>query len=272
MKQNRLIYMLLGGVLALSLAFGGFAVFAQDDDGDAEPDPTTPDTETETGEETPAWPNGRRFHGRSGDLTGGDEFLAEALGITTDELDEAQQAAFAAGVALAVEEGLITQAQADEILARDFHPRGGFGRFGLSVEPGELLADALGISVEELQTAQDEAHAARLAQLVEEGVITQAQADMMAARAAVNNYFDREAVQEMIQDAYETAVSQALSDGVITQEQADALLSENNFGPFGFGGPGGRGGRRGHGPRGGFGPQNGSFAPDNGLTTENSGA
>jgi formaldehyde-activating enzyme involved in methanogenesis len=137
---------------------------------------------------------------------------------------------------------------------------------GESIDFEALLADALGITIEELQAAHDEVFAARLAEMVEAGVMTQEQADLIVARKAVQDYIDTESISDMLQAAYEDAVAQALADGVITQEQADQML-ENlpSFDGFGSGGlhhgPGGFGGhhRRGGGP-GGFGP-GGSFGP-----------
>jgi hypothetical protein len=119
-----------------------------------------------------------------------------------------------------------------------------------------------------LQAAQNEVQAARLAAMVEAGVITQEQADMMAARQAVQDYVDREGLQAAIQSAYEEAVAQALADGVITQEQADALLSNidniGGFGGRGFGFDGGPG-FGGHGPHGGRGPHGGPGFQGNGF-------
>jgi len=71
--------------------------------------------------------------------------LAEELGISIEELESAQQAAFEAAVAAAVDAGTITQEQADQILegggfpGRRFgHGRGQFkGEFPEGFEPGE---------------------------------------------------------------------------------------------------------------------------------------
>jgi hypothetical protein len=114
-----------------------------------------------------------------------------------------------------------------------------------------------------LQAAYDEVFAAELAAAVEAGVITQEEADMIAARNAVRNRIDYAALSAAAQDAYEAAVAQALADGDITQEQADALLSESTgfFGPFGggFWGHGGGHHRGGRGPHGGGFPGSGFF-------------
>jgi len=71
--------------------------------------------------------------------------LAEELGISVEELESAQQAAFEAAVAAAVDAGTITQEQADQILegggfpGRRFgHGRGQFkGELPEGFEPGE---------------------------------------------------------------------------------------------------------------------------------------
>ena len=113
----------------------------------------------------------------------------------------------------------------------------------------EHLAEALGISITELEAAQAKARDTVIAEAVEAGTITQEQADLMSAREAVSAY-----IQDAMTKAYGEAVEQALADGVITQAQADLLL-EN--GTMGFRGPGdffGFGGRGKFGGRGAFGP------------------
>ena len=203
-----------------------------------------------------------------------------------------------------------------------FGPRGQFGGprgfgsgFGDRIDHDALLAEALGITVEELQAAKEQAHLAGIQQMIDEGFLTQPQADLMIARVKLNSYIDRDAltakalgitveelqaardegkpmfqlmqelgldpaaVRTAMNTAYQEAVQQAVTDGVITQEQADIILSlpGGGFGPggghgrggpggFGFGGPGEQfdgpgefGGQ--FGGRGGFGPGNfgGSF-------------
>jgi len=162
----------------------------------------------------------------------------------------------------------------------------GFG-FGDTIDREALLADALGITVEELQAAQEQADLAAVQQAVDEGLIDQDQADLMVAGYKLRNYVDREAlmakalgisVEELqaardegkpmaviiyeqgldpvtlrtnMQTAFEETIQQAVDDGVVTQEQVDQITS----GPRGSFGPGGFPGRGGgfDGPRGGFG-------------------
>jgi hypothetical protein len=237
---------------------------------------------------------GERGFGERGDKAekGADhsQYLAEALGITVDELDAAQAAVAEAAIAQAVEDGTITQEQADRMAERagDFggrmpmmggHGRGGFDKGGVDHEA--LLADELGITVDELQAAQDQARQAELDQAVADGNLTAEEADLMVAGQALREYIDheailaqvlgmtadeleaaheegvnirdlleeqgldREAIQDAMQAAHEEAIAQAVADGVITQAQADALENGEGFG--GRGGFPGSGGRGGHG-------------------------
>jgi hypothetical protein len=181
-------------------------------------------------------------------------------------------------------------APADQTSGVDYfrgHGRGGFpdgDREGRDAE----LAEALGITVEELQAAQQEVHEARIAQMVEDGVLTLDQANLMLAMDALKGYVDREALmaevlglsleefeaaredgslrdllatitpaelQEKTQAALEEALQQAVDDNVITSEQADLVREQMEEGVgfgfhHGFGGharPGGFGGRGMHG-------------------------
>jgi len=198
------------------------------------------------------------------------EDLANALGITVDELSAAYQTAQEAAIQQAVDAGLITQAQADELLSRGTaFPFGGRWQGWLSqngIDYEALLADALGISADELQAAYAEAFTTRIDQAVADGQLTQEQADLMKGRYALAN---SESFQSALQSAFEAAVNQAVAEGVITQAQADLILQNSHgFGMRGFGefferGPG-RGGRHGgFGP--GFGP---GFVPDSSTTPD----
>jgi hypothetical protein len=197
--------------------------------------------------------------------------LAEALGITADELQAAYQEAAQAALDQAVADGLLTQEQADALAARGLG-RGGFafhlggrGTMG-DIDAQALLADALGISAEELEAAQDEAQAAQLAAAVEAGTLTQEQADEIEAGRALREY-----VAPRVQQALEDAVAAAVEEGIVTQEQADAFLQggmrgfglRGEFGGI-FGGRGGfdMGGRGGHGRHGGHGMMLPGTTPD----------
>ncbi len=212
-------------------------------------------------------------------LTDHAQALADALGITLEELQAAVTQAQEAAVQQAVDDGLITQAQADRILSQitgniglwNFRGVGAaLARLGVDVSTIDfqaLLAEQLGITVDELQAAQDEAFASLLAQAVEDGLLTQEQADQIQARHALRRYLDESNLQERLRAIFEETIQQAVEEGVITQEQADQILSQPGpgfgfgfgrgardgfgFGPDGFGPHGfGRGGRGDFGPRG----------------------
>jgi len=175
-----------------------------------------------------------------------DEDLAEALGITVDELTAAREEAKAAVLEQAVADGLITQAQADAITNRDGsfpfarHLAGFLDANGVDYQT--YLAEVLGITVEELQTACSEAFIANINQAVTDGTITQERADLILGRysLAQDGTF-----QSAMQSAFEAGVNAAVERGVITQAQADQILAnQGNVWMRSFGG-------RPHGHRGG---------------------
>ncbi len=227
------------------------------------------------------------------------ELLADALGLTVEELEEAYEAAREAAIAQAMDEGIITQEQADRMLVWG-------GRFGFpgaqgrmpgpagAIDEATLLADALDITTDELQAAREEANEAAIAQAVEEGIITQEQADEIARRRTLReDYLNRAAllsealgmtveeleaayaegqtltdlleaqgleattVHDNLEAAFEAALERAVADGILTQEEADKF--QNGFGRGGMmpGGPGMQrpGCERGRGGRGGRGGQ-----------------
>lgn len=228
----------LGGILivllALAALIGSTMTFAQDD---APVAPDTPDAEEPADESVDAAPEFGRFgHERGGSRfftkDAYDEAFANALGITVDELVAARDSARQTLLQQAVDEGQLTQEQADAIISGE----------GLRSVMGDIfnadlmktaVADALGMTVEELDAAQ--AGGQRLPEIAEaQGV-------------------ELSVVQEAVQAAHEAAIAQAVADGLITQEQADQL---QNRGP-GFGGRGGPRGHHGGGMNGGMG--NGRF-------------
>ena len=138
--------------------------------------------------------------------------------------------------------------------------RGGFeqpGKFGFGgdIDHDAYLAEALGISVEELQAARETAKAKSLEEAIDKGYITEEQVAMMEARQAVMQYIDPEALRAefgdfkqegadlradlkaVFEEAMQAAVEQALENGGIDQDQADQFL-EGGFGGK-FGGRGG---------------------------------
>jgi len=254
-----------------------------------------------------AAPRGNRgdhARGGLGDQIDREALLADALGITVEELQAAHESARQAGIQQAVEEGLITQEEADQMLAGEGKgPHRGFGRghhgkFGsqdAQIDHKALLADALGITVEQLEAAQQEARDAAIQQAIDEGLITQEEADMMAAHQALKAYIDREAITAQalgisvadlqaaheegktvrtlidelgldretfhtnMEAAHEAAIQQAVADGVITQEQADQIQEGNGRGFRGPRGPRGPHGCDGSGGKSHFRGNDGHF-------------
>lgn len=150
--------------------------------------------------------------------------LAEELGISVEELEEAVQAANSAAIGILVEEGVLSDDEAE--LAR------AAGALRDYIDHTALVAEALGMSRAELEAAIEEG--STLADLIEQQGL------------------DRATYIENLQAAREAALQQAVDDGVITGEQADQLQSGgfHRFGP-GHGpgsGPGGFGPGFGRGP------------------------
>ena len=191
----------IGGVFlvlaALAALLGATMTFAQDDV------PAAPDVPAEAGAPGPG-PKGNRGHGpgRFFDKEAYDQALADALGISVEDLLAARETAKATLIQQAVDEGKLTQEQADAILSGE-----GLRSLGPIVDKEVIetaVAGALGISVDELEAMKAEGK--RLPQIAEElGV-------------------EMSAVQEAVQAARAAAIQQAVEDGTITQEQADWLL------------------------------------------------
>lgn len=241
MKRNKLVVLGLSGLLAVGLLGGAAAGFAQTDEA----------TSVVAAPAAQVSSLVLVHNGGRGGLSGSDQALADVLGIELTELEAAEEVARLAMIDQAVADGLITEDQATQLKELG----GGFGRGFSGYDKDEYLAEALGITVEELEAAELTALQAELAAAVEAGTITQEEADLMLARKAAQNYLDTGALNATVRAAYEDALNAAVAAGDITQAQADALLAQlatQSFN-FGFGGHGGRGGRGGHGGRGGFG-------------------
>jgi hypothetical protein len=246
MNRKILISMLLLGALALAIAFGATAFRSVS--------AATPTPVASTSDEDSSQEEGVRGNFKGGMGHGFTrEDLANALGISVDELDAAYQQANDDALDQAMAQGLITQAQADELKADGStfpfgkHWGGWLDQEGIDFDA--LLADALGITMEQLRAAYTQAFNTHIDQAVTDGDLTQEQADLLKGQHAL---YASEGFQSAMQSAFESAVEQAVADGVITQAQADQILanrSDKGFGgfrdfdsPHGLGGfEGGRG-------------------------------
>jgi hypothetical protein len=183
----------------------------------------TPEEETTTATTTtPAGPRG----GRWADVKDETQTkLAEVLGITVEELEAAHTAAWETQIAAAVEAGTITQEQADFMLENGR----GMGHWIGNDSEQSYLAEALDITLEELQAAHEQVWADTLAAAVAADEITQEQADLLTAQRAVADYGRAQAQAE-----YAAELAAAVEAGAITQEQADLLLANAERGLFGM--------------------------------------
>ena len=179
------------------------------------------------------------------------EELAEQKGVTTEQLQAAVRPIFEKGVAQAVTDGVLTQEQADEMLANEWPYGNGFWggqpRSGGRGHHGGPLAEY--ISHDEIKTAiattlgmtTDELKAAK-------------QAGTTMEELAQQKGVTPEQLQAAVRPIIEAGVAQAVADGVITQEQADEIVAKA---PMGM--PGG--GMKGHGGKGWNNQQRPNFAP-----------
>ena len=122
----------------------------------------TPTTATETTSTDLDLSDVRDVDGPHGGKVGySQQDLADALGIDLTKLQAATESANTEALKLAVEQGLITQAQADEITARGLSngPIGGYKHLfsvddaNSGIDYNALLAEALGISTDQLTAA-----------------------------------------------------------------------------------------------------------------------
>ena len=185
MNTNKFVKM--GGILIVLLALaalvGSSLTFAQDEP-DSDDTVTIPEDGSETEDVTPGFgrfgDRGSRGH-RGGlvDREAARELLAEALGVTIDELDAAHEAVIEA---VQSEDG---RPDRDEVKA--------------------LIAAELGVTVDELDAAQTAVQETMLAQLVEDGTITQEQLDDMLAmqelRGLAKDIFSRDDAQAAVAEA-----------------------------------------------------------------------
>ncbi len=116
------------------------------------PDPTATPAAPAT---TPQTQKGSGFMGgKVGEAT--DQYLADALSITTTQLSAAYQTATTAALKQAVADGKITQAQADQLAARGNGFMDGRWLNDANIDFNALLANALNISADQLKTSPTE--------------------------------------------------------------------------------------------------------------------
>jgi len=191
---------------------------------------------------------------------GSDEDLAAALGISVEDLTAAVEKAFTSAVDAALEAETITASQAETLKEGNTNFRSLYRYLG-ETERAEFdqdvyLAEALGITKEELADAVAAVKQARIDQLVADGVLTQEQADLQAAIQALRGSSTFEATMKQ---AMTDAINAEVTAGTLTQTQADLLIANlaempipypmGMHGMRGMEGFGGMGGHRGPGGR-----------------------
>lgn len=145
-----------------------------------------------------------------------DVFIADSLGVSLAEWEAAEDASYAANIAEKIESGRLTAEEAaDKQVIHDFKA---------SIDDDSVLAQALGISVAELDEAR--ANNVTYSDLLEELGLTDDEVD--AAEEAIT--------AQLVEDA--------VADGSLTAEQAEQVLNGRNG--HGHGGKHGRGNGRGN--------------------------
>jgi polyhydroxyalkanoate synthesis regulator phasin len=169
MNRKSLLVGLLCGVLVTAGVFGAFTYTSV------------------KASAAPAQTAGVDFHGRGFGYT--QEDLAQALGISVDQLNSATEQATSAALDQAVSQGVLTQAQADQIRSRGTaFPFGRGWERELSqagIDYNALLAQALGISASDLQAAYQKAAAAAIDRAVSAGQLTEDQANLLKGQSAL---------------------------------------------------------------------------------------
>lgn len=196
-------------ILFLAAAVGAAAVMAQSSDENG--DNGTADV-NENNHRWQLYSNGSRawrwHHRAAGDNAQGplarlrrsdldrDQFLADALDITVEELHEARTEARTAGIQQAVEDEIISQEEADLLI--------GAIKLRSIINKDELLAAVLGVDGAELEAARVDGRLMR--ELLEESELDPAD------------------VRDGLRTAFEAAVDEAVRSGEITEEQAKQII------------------------------------------------
>jgi hypothetical protein len=286
-KQRTRIWLLIGTVTVLVMALGITVAFAQEGE-----DAVTPDVAPEGVPEDES-SNPLPFYGQFGRGRQGQG----AARPRNQGLDSARPSFQGLDSARPSFQGLDSARPSFQGLD-SARPKFGDGLEGITPR-GQLLADALGIELDDLVEAQESAHNTWLAEMVANGYMEQEQADLMLAYQALKGNIDRHAIMASVLGFSETELEAAREDGqglstlleeqgltveefvaametayqdavqdlvpeVLTQEQADRIL-ESGEGMPGFRGmPRFGGGMQGRGGASGF---NGSGFPCDNLTS-----
>lgn len=190
-KSRKWFILGLSGLLVAVIALGGFSL-ATISPAQAATDSTV---QHRGGPGGPGLPDGKLFPGSDIDY---DALLADALGITVDELNAARQQADQAAIDQAVTEGLLTEEEAALMKARNL-VKG-------AIDTQALQAEALGMTADELQAALDEGQSLQ---------------DLLTAQDLTPA-----AYRKAYQTAYENALQALVDQNVITAEQAELLLTQ----------------------------------------------
>lgn len=147
------------------------------------------------------------------------EALAEALGITVEKLEAAIEVAREAAIEDGIAGGRMLGERFTEGEEPPYPPGRGQVRGAMFGGPmNEYLADALGISLDKLEAAQEQARETMLADAIEAGKIDPEHLERMELMEALRPY-----LIESMQGAFQDALKAAVADGAISQAEADQL-------------------------------------------------
>ena len=209
---------------------------------------------------------------------GGDDeitTLAEALGVTVEEMEAARRQVMLDRIDAAVESGWLGEERAERLREavesgeEPGHGRGfrghhgfGFGWHGGEDSDGAAFAEALGVTVEELEAAMREVVLARIDAAVESGKLSEERADSMREAIESGEPFGREGFErghrgrgfgfprgefgfgfefdgEMTPEKLLEKIDAAVENGWLSEERAETMREAIESGePFEFEGEG----------------------------------
>ena len=190
-KSRKWLLVVVSGLLVAVIVLGGFSLATVSSAQAA----TNNTAQHRGGPGDPGLPGGKLLLGSDIDY---DAHLADALGITVDELNAARQKAVLAAIDQAVAEGLLTEDEAELMKARNLVKD--------AIDTQALQAEALGMTADELQAALDEGQSLQ---------------DLLTAKDLTPA-----AYREAYQAAYENAIQALVDQDVITADQAELLLTQ----------------------------------------------